>query len=485
MMFNYPLTPEVLNWLAKGRLADRLQRSVRLWVLLHQFYGHTDWAHQLPQPFRYGDVRDRLFADTHGRSETASVKASTAQCDLTCWCQRSLETWLEESTPSMSVTDWQQEVIKLTGIAPELLRDLVKHCPFATVHRSIRDDLVYLADMGWLTNEGQGRFRSLDPAEIPQDLPKLPEQPLAPLGNLSVAQTWEALRSLESISFVQPNLEVIIQSLWEQLITHPRENITEPEQRIFIHLDYILPEAIQEKVDTLQEQVERLWREGGGVVQFDYWLRVARAAAKPLLRKITVTVYPVCLHYARRAKYLSAYGYDPSNVLGWHNYRLDRISSSKMTPLAWADLQVPDVLRAMRRAGRLPIAQDVSTALEEAWGFNFYLPRRLLIIRFSTAFAHWYVNQTHRHSTFQLVTHEELPALVKCEIKDPAIRAEVLDILAKRKATDAYYRAWVRLGDINIVMRLRDWRPNGEVIAPLELRQQMKQEAQAELLYYE
>ncbi len=484
-MFNYLPTPEVLHRLARGRLADRLQRSVRLWVLLHQFYGHTDWVHRLPQPFRYRDVRDRLFASTHGRSETASVSTLTAQCDLTCWCQRSLETWLEESTPSISVTSWQQEVIKLTDIAPELLSNLLEQCPFATVHRSIRDDLVYLADMGWLTNEGQGRFRCLALSETPQDWPKLPEQPLTPLGSLSVAQTWEVLRSLESISFVRPDLEVIIQSLWKQLITHPRETITEPEQRIFIHLDYILPETIQEQVDTLQEQVERLWREGGGVVQFDYWLRVAQSAEQPLLRKIPTTVYPVCLHYARRAKYLSAYGYDPANVLGWHNYRLDRIASSRVTPLAWDDPRVPEALATMRRAGRLPVAQEVSTALEEAWGFNFYLPRQLLIIRFPAAFAQWYVNQTHRHPTFQPVTYEELPALVKCEIKDPEAKEKVLQVLAKGASTDVYYRAWIRLGDINIVMRLRDWRPNGEVIAPLELRQQMKREAQAELLHYE
>jgi CRISPR-associated protein (TIGR03985 family) len=34
-------------------------------------------------------------------------------------------------------------------------------------------------------------------------------------------------------------------------------------------------------------------------------------------------------------------------------------------------------------------------------------------------------------------------------------------------------------------MRLRDWRPNGEVIAPLVLRRQMQQEAQIELGWYQ
>jgi CRISPR-associated protein (TIGR03985 family) len=33
-------------------------------------------------------------------------------------------------------------------------------------------------------------------------------------------------------------------------------------------------------------------------------------------------------------------------------------------------------------------------------------------------------------------------------------------------------------------MRLRDWRPNGEVIAPIGIRNQMRQEAEQELYHY-
>ncbi|MEB3150472.1 MAG: hypothetical protein VKL60_15855 [Sphaerospermopsis sp.] len=33
-------------------------------------------------------------------------------------------------------------------------------------------------------------------------------------------------------------------------------------------------------------------------------------------------------------------------------------------------------------------------------------------------------------------------------------------------------------------MRLRDWRPNGEVIAPLSIRQRLKEEASKELANY-
>ncbi|NEZ58585.1 TIGR03985 family CRISPR-associated protein [Leptolyngbyaceae cyanobacterium CCMR0081] len=473
MVFNYLPTPELLHELAKGRLADRLLRAVRLWVLLHQLYGPDAWAQQLPQPFRYGDLRTLLFAPSHGRSETAKVPELTAHCDLDCCCQRSLATWLMDSDPAFSLIDWQQQIMCLSHLPKAAIDTALAACPFATVHRSIRNDLSHLADLGWLAGESKGRFRTLEPHHWPQ----LQMQAPMPLGNLSVAQTWEVLRSLESISFVQPNLNVIVQSLWEQLTSQQSVTTVEPERRIFIHLDYILSEAMQEQVDTLQEQIEQLWRSGGGVIQFNYWRSPEDT--------VPITVYPVCLHYSRRAKYLSAYGDDPTGVFGWHNYRLDRITSSRLTVFVWGDPQVPESLRAMRRMGQLPTSENVNAALDQAWGFNFYLPRRLLIMRFPSEFARWYVEQTERHSTFQPVDYQALPGLIKQAIGDSDEQATVLDILARRNPQDAYYRAWIRLGDINIVMRLRDWRPKGEVIAPLALRQRMQAEVDAELRHYQ
>ena len=101
--------------------------------------------------------------------------------------------------------------------------------------------------------------------------PKSTLQPAnQPLSQLSTAQIWENVRSLESIAFIQSSLEIILQTLWEQLTTTTR-TVQAPERRIFIHLDYILSETIQEQVDTLREQIEQLWRnDNHGVIQFNY-----------------------------------------------------------------------------------------------------------------------------------------------------------------------------------------------------------------------
>lgn len=481
--FFYPPSPSILHWLSAGQLANRLQRALRLWVLLHKLYGvQLNWSLSLPQSFSYPDVRDRLFVDSHGRSDALSAQDLTASCaDSTCICHKPLQAWLLEASPHIAVSEWLTDVAQLTGLPPAELDHHLHQCPFATVHRSLRDDLKQLSQQGWLASLPQGRYRCVSLHQLPP--PPSPASSLtvhsALFATLSATQTWELLRVLETLSFVQPNLQLVVQALWEQLTaldTHRWRE--EPSQRIFIHLDYILSEAMQEKVDDFQEQIEQLWgTPDGGIMQFKTWL--AREE-----RQVQVTVYPVCLHYARRAKYLSAYGLDPEGNMAWHNYRLDRIASKKLKVLVWGDPGVPKALKDLRHAGELPSPEAVKAKLDEAWGFNFYLPRQLLLLRFPAKFARWYVDNTVRHPTFRLIAYSRLPDLISQEITDPLEQQETLKLIDRRSAHDAYYAVWIRTGDINVMMRLRDWRPNGEVIAPLALRQHIAEEAHQELANY-
>lgn len=489
--FAYPPSPEILQWLSAGQFASRLPRSLRLWVLLSKLYGGASpWATQLPQPFSYPDVRDRLFAPTHGKSDTLSAEQLVEGCrHRSCICHQTLTELVFAPHTQQSLPVWQQQVMQLTGLdATEVDRQL-QLCPFATVHRSIRDDLKQLAALGWLDRSPKGKYKCRSPEEWPS-VPVSPDYPTALYGTESesiaslftnVSLLQQLLPVLESIAFVEPNLELVIQSFWEQLAAAssrvPSREPLEIPQRIFVHLDYILPPEEQDRVDTYQEQLEQLWRKPeGGVVQFEYWLREGE--------KVTIATYPVCLHYARRAKYLSAYGIDPNRAIAWHNYRLDRIASSRLTVLAWGDPQVPKRLKILRRTGELPTPDTVRQQLDAAWGFNFYLPRELSILRFSAEFARWYVEGTVRHPTFKAIAYSDLAAVIRSAVADKAQQREILSILQQRSPSDVYYKAWIRTGDINIIMRLRDWRPNCEVIAPLSIRRQMMREMEEERFQY-
>jgi CRISPR-associated protein (TIGR03985 family) len=502
--FPYPPTPQILQWLAAGQLANRFLRSIRLWVLVDKLYG-KNWAEFLPQPFTYSQLRDSnreygLFSSHHPKSEKLTVEEIIANChDQNCLChQTANDIIFTRVFPGDRVaTPWVKEISQMTGFGDNEIQQLLYECPFTTVHRSIRDDLKQLVSLGWLQEAGKGKYRCVGREYLPvlaeQDKSHTLQESLSRLGDrnlselnfshLNISQVWELLRALESIAFVQPNLSTIINSLWEQIGDRsPTSSLLlkdEPQQRIFLHLDYIISPSMQDQVDTYQEQLESLWHKpSGGVVQFDYW--VARTE-----KKVLVTVYPVCLHYLRRAKYLSAYGIDPDGNLAWHNYRLDRIASKRLKILPWGDSLVRKELKDMWHAGELPTPEYISQELAAAWGFNFYLPKQLLILRFPPHFAKWYVDDTFRHQTFRAVEYHELPVIIRDSIGNKTEQKQILKILQQRSPEDIYYKAWIRTGDINVLMRLRDWRPNGEAIAPLSIREQLAVEAKRELTNYE
>ncbi|MEM9003529.1 MAG: TIGR03985 family CRISPR-associated protein, partial [Cyanobacteria bacterium P01_F01_bin.86] len=442
----------------------------------------------LPVPFRYGDLRARLFASSHGTADQATAATLSTHCQGgRCLCQRSLYALLSEAGDDLDWAAWQVGMAQHTGLPDTIWQAAATLTPFAVGHRSIRDDLKALVAQGWLHSVGRGQFCPVPPTDWPT-WPDITSGEEANSVELSTPELWELLSTLEPIAFVQPNLEVLVNRLWEQATQSSSSRYgweREPERRIFIHLDYILPPAMQEQVDTHQTQIEHLWRtHDGGVIQFDNWL--ARQE-----RMATVTVYPVCLHYSRRAKYLSAYGIDPDGELGWHNYRLDRIRSERLRVLSWGEPAVPKALKKLRDRGELPTPAAVETALEEAWGFNFYLPRAWLLMRFAPTFARWYVDDTERHPTFERVEYAAVRSLITQHVP-VAEQSQVWQVVegrfsarnASRSPEDVYYAGWVRLGDINVVMRLRDWRPQGEVIAPWPLRQQMAAEARREVEIY-
>lgn len=70
-MFTYPPSPAILQWLSQGQFPSRLHRSVRLWLILDRLYGgQLNWVKSLSQPFRYSQLRDRLFSLSHPPAET-------------------------------------------------------------------------------------------------------------------------------------------------------------------------------------------------------------------------------------------------------------------------------------------------------------------------------------------------------------------------------------------------------------------------------
>lgn len=446
MELNLPLTVEVLQWLSGQRLAERLGFSVRLWVLLQKFYGNSEqiWD-DLPEVFTYVDVRNRLLSPDHPKQDPSH--GQTIICpDPKCICHLPLNHWLEP------IAD---ELQRTLAIPPSIWEQHLAEKPFGHSHRTLRKTLPHLVTSRWLKSAGAGKFRRCNPSDLPQP-PSLPK--------LETSSLICSLNVLNDIAFIDPRLSVMLDDL--------QQNGSQ-EQRVFVHLDFIFSPDTQDQVDDLQYQLNELWAKPEICpVEFGYHTRQNGEQ--------TMITYPVCVFYARRAKYLSAYGQTPNQLLGWYNFRLDRIVAETFNILSWSNSQIPLDLLDLKKQGKLPTSEQVQMAWEEAWGTDFYLPKALMILRFERNFAQRYIEGTERHTTFQSITYHRIPKL----IYNHPERQQIQQILQQRSPEDTYYHAQVRLGDTNLIMRLRDWRPNGEVIAPLELREQMRQEAEKELSFY-
>ncbi len=466
--FSYSLTPTILQWLAAGQLANRLQRSVRLWFWLHWFYGQEPpWAETLPKTFAYQELRDRLFASTHPKSDTLSAKEISRLCtDNSCICHRTLEELLAEYAPDFSAPKWIEQMQPLTGMTAAELRTHLRKHPFGTVHRSLRDDLKQLVYHGWIVQTSQGKYRCRGAEKLPT--PPATASALPVLAQLPPSQLDTLLHAVESVAFLQPELDVVISALWEHAAGEAPTS--ELKQRIFVHSDYALDSGLSAKVEGYQKQIEKLWRDPeGGVLQFD--------TVAPDGSKETVVGYPVCLHYARPAKYLSVYT-ETAGGLGWANYRLDRFSSLKV--LAWGASDVPKSLKELYEQGNLPQPDAVEQELANAWGFEVSAPRELLLVRFPATFASWAVENIACQPTFEPVAYADLAKLVETEASD----SKVSSLITSKSPQDIYYRAWIRSGDPSVILQLRNWRPECEVLAPLTLREQMATEAKQELALY-
>ncbi len=99
--FSYFSTPEILDWLALGRLGDRFNRSIRLWVLLKYFYGETNnLAAKSPKNFSYIDFREEFFSPEHPLSDRLTTEQIKTECrDKNCICKKSIKELIKVAIP--------------------------------------------------------------------------------------------------------------------------------------------------------------------------------------------------------------------------------------------------------------------------------------------------------------------------------------------------------------------------------------------------
>lgn len=435
---------ELLQWLARGSLKQNLLRAIRLWVWLCTFYGDEKDRLCLNEPFTFTDWRDAFFNPTHSKGE-----AIPDLHDPTCACAKTTAEWIFDAKSGVPASEWRQSLQQHDAIPDTALDKLLQRKLFAVTRRSLHADLQILAELGWLKRQRQKYHLVRD----------LPTRPVA----VSLEPVNTRLNAYD-LAFVNPDLEIIAR------------NLSQPVggfQRFFLEVDYIISQINQDRVEDWQDKLRQLW-EQTPIPPVKLTYNSAREGCA-----VECIVYPVCIYYVQRAIYLCAFGQTPQRKEDWYNYRLDRIQDMK--PLEWKR-GIPQLL--LKRYQQNKLNPDyIQEQMAKAWGFDFYLPPKLMLLRFDREFHDRYIRDTFRHDTFEFVTYQQAEQLIRQHTRQPQQQA-LLTVLQFRSPQDAYYRVYYREGDTNVGLRLRAWRPSGEVLLPWELRQSIAEEVETEFQLY-
>jgi CRISPR-associated protein (TIGR03985 family) len=444
-IFSDPPSVELLQWLARGSLKQNLLRAVRLWVWLRLLYGDKSERLNLSDSFTYAQWRDAFFSPSHPKGEEVPQHR-----DSRCPCNQSAAKWLFASGTGIHEADWRHLIGIHAGIDDKALSTGLQTPLFALTRRMLAGDLQTLTQLQWLKYD-QGKYyqvRSL---------------PVRPAARFEIPKERQLVTY--DLSFLPPDLALIAQNYSQQ---------TDGIQRFFLHVDYVVPPEMLDKVDDFQEQLRNLWAQ----TPVPPVLLVYKSAKRD--RDVECIVYPVCIYYVQRATYLCALGQNPDGEINWWNYRLDRLES--LTSLTWADERIASSLVQQYRDKTLPTPDYIQEKMAQAWGFDYYQTAALMLLRFDCIHEQRYLRGTVRHETFERVSYAEAKRLVK-KLTQPSEQKMLLGVLS-RFPQDAYYRAIYREGDPNVLQRLQAWRPFVEVLLPWALRQRVAADVEKEWQLY-
>jgi CRISPR-associated protein (TIGR03985 family) len=495
-VFNYSPSVEVLKILSAGSLKQNLAKAVRLWVILRSIYGDEsdEVKLDLKEEFSFLEWRDLFFFDAKKYHQRDCIPSLHPVYDLNqafvkseCRCAIKLKQWLFESSLTIDENRWCQSLKKYysfedieltnllqTGIAKnksqhiqsevkslnsnkKFSKSLPEGRLFAVTARNLKDnDFQSLINLGWLNVKKYSR------KDLYVKVSKFPEVFLSSLQN----------NEITSEQFTNHELSAFNNSLSQPI------NGT---QRFFIHAEYIVHSSLNEHIELLQQQLKSKWKKDKiPLVKLNY------RSAKLYQDMVDCIVYPVCIYYYKRAPYLFAYGQTPQldrdknnpwSQIDWYDYRIDKIIALDELLDNFDNPNIPKSFLAKCHGKYPPNPDEIKEQMSAVWGFDIHKPQALLILRFNRYFYSNYIEGTERDEMFQKITRKQVEKLIKSYTPPASVEhKKLIYTVQSRSENDIYCKIDYRVDDNNIVMRLRAWCPNVEVILPLDLRDRMRQE---------
>ncbi|UAJ74631.1 TIGR03985 family CRISPR-associated protein (plasmid) [Synechocystis sp. PCC 7339] len=474
-IFEYSPTVDLLSHLVPRQSLSSpicLSKAVRLWVMLRSIYGHeSDPVYcDLGHSFTSLEWRNAFFtdvADFHQQFDGNSLEHLNPNCP----CNQTIHYWLFEGYLREEEQKWYQDFINACCLNDDasvasFLQSLTwnskapanpkKNRIFACVGRTLKNNLKDLVKLGYLDHDGKNYYQKEDIAKLYQP----PEIRNSDKKNIVIPIIHEDLSEVPGI-FQETEGET---------------------QRFFMHVDYAV--ARKDLDSDLLYQFKEIWQKNPfPVVKLKY----DSASLHRLTERI---IHPVCIYYYQRALYLCGYGQTPKhrNKIDWYNYRLDRIRHCET--LDWSDDAIPTLLKDQEKKPFTP--HYIDQQLRQALGFDFYKPQKTMILRFNQEFSEKYIDESFRHETFTKFSHPKaLASWQKKQALSATENQQLNKYLEQWQSTDSnnpthsYYRMDYRVDDNNVIMRLRAWGPNVEVLFPLRLRQRMADDSKTMTTLYQ
>ncbi|MGC1396646.1 MAG: TIGR03985 family CRISPR-associated protein [Coleofasciculaceae cyanobacterium] len=464
LTFHTPPKPALLQKLAKGALdqSQNLNRALRLWVFLRWLYSDNGYI-ALPNSFTYKDWRKAFFTENHRDEKQEDIESHQ---DSNCACTKTTRQWLW--VYEVEIEQWRYSLQKQISISDSDLDNCLEERLFAQVRKSLQSDFDLLVERHWLQRVTDIGGRSKQYCRI-ANIPSVYSQTANFIldSNLTLQAQNYVAGVLNMFSFLDPSLSLLAEQISEK-------EVNEDNHRVFLYVDYVVPESspLQDAVDQIQSELQEMW-DSQNITPL---LLTYRSAHQNLIKECVV--YPVCIYFMERAKYLCAYGSTPRDEINWYKYRLDRIISKCLEPLNWQDPRVPQLLREQYAENNLPTPKTINTMLKQAWGCDFYKETALMILRFEREFHQNYIQGISIHQTFTKIDYNHATTLIKQNTPNPEHRQALLETIQSRPNTDIYYQVYYRFTDYYVVRWLRALGSQVEVLFPWSLRLQIAQEMQ-------
>ncbi|WP_460204448.1 TIGR03985 family CRISPR-associated protein [Scytonema sp. NUACC21] len=482
----FPLFPDyrLLQNLIDAPLnqSQNLVTAMRRWRLINWFYGDGEQQYNVEseEGLTFNEWCQEFFKlqpphqSNHPQGKSLEkIEDIKKPHNPQCPCYKTTKDWI--IFLGFSVVQWQQNLQKYIVIPENILQQVLKEPLFAKTRKTLQNDINFLKEkhclkLEYSLSKKQNVLERVEKLphwileEIPQ--PQTEDYVMSNL-NLNTTELADLAQALDMIAFLDPKLAPIANKISLEVAG---------TRRVFLHVDYVVPEDIQIEADDFQEKLQDNWRSDEiKPILFNYCS--ARIGERECL------TYPVCIYYVQRAKYLCAYGISPDGNINWYSYRLERIKSEEF--LEWSDTRVPQFLLDKYHNNHLPQPGEVQEAIKKVWGFDFYQPACLMLLRFHRNFHDSYIKDTFRHETFTMIkSSKQIIELIQKSAKNSSEEEHLVEIV-QRFPQDAYYKAKYRQNDNNVIMRLRAWGPNVEVLLPGELRSRMAKDIQATWKLYQ